>query len=159
MRAGLQVGETSEVESQGPAGMTQRCPVCQRLNRVPAHDAGKARCGACGALLPQGAAATSAPGGGDMRREVIERWDALVRLVPRGRALDRATGRSGLDDPAADPVGWLSMASRIPRDDLDQVRLLRIHLASNKVVPHNVLTKALDTLHQAGAAVRRSLPG
>jgi hypothetical protein len=74
-------------------------------------------------------------------------------LVPKGVALGRATGRGEMDDPAADPVGWLSSAAHIPKDDLDQVRLLRIHLASNKTVPQNVLTRALDTLDRANTAL------
>lgn len=123
---------------------TQRCSACQRLNRVPAHDKGKARCGACGAPLT-----------GDLSRLVIERWDALVRYVPAGTALSRATGRGGANDPAADPVRWLSEAAHMPRDDLDQVRLLRVHLASNKTVPPQVLTRALSTLDRAHAAVKR----
>jgi len=87
---------------------------------------------------------------------VIDRWDALVRLVPSGAALGRAVGRGGLDDPAGDPVGWISAATQIPRDDLDQIRLMRIHLASNKVVPQSVLTRALDTLDKANAVLGRT---
>jgi hypothetical protein len=103
-----------------------------------------------GAAPPPGAAP---PRVGDLGRLVIERWDALVRLVPRGAALGRAIGREETDDPAADPVGWLSAAAHLPKDDLDQVRLLRIHLASKKTVPQNVLTKALDTLDRAHAVL------
>jgi len=89
---------------------------------------------------------------------VIDRWDALLRLVPRGMALGRAVGRSGADDPAADPVGWLSNAAHMPRNELDQVRLLRIHLASNKAVPQATLTGALDTLDRVKAALGPLLP-
>ncbi len=89
---------------------------------------------------------------------MIERWDTILRLVPGGMALGRAVGRSGADDPAADPVGWLSNAAHIPREELDQVRLLRIHLASNKVVPPGVLTRALDTLDKAKVGLGPLLP-
>ncbi|HEX8771865.1 MAG TPA: hypothetical protein VF711_13955, partial [Acidimicrobiales bacterium] len=133
---------------------TQRCPACQRLNRVPAHDAGEARCGACGATLTGVPAPRTPPPAGDLRRVVIERWDALVRYVPPNTALSRAVGRGGAHDPAGDPVGWLSNATLMPRDDLDQLRLLRVHLASNKTVPTQVLTRALDTLERAHATIR-----
>ncbi|MDQ6796814.1 MAG: hypothetical protein M3011_02105 [Actinomycetota bacterium] len=89
---------------------------------------------------------------------VIERWDALLRLVPGGMALGRAVGRSGADDPAADPVGWLSNAAHMPRNELDQIRLLRIHLASNKVVPQGVLSSALDTLDRVKTNLGPLLP-
>jgi len=90
---------------------------------------------------------------------VVERWDELLRLVPRGMALGRAVGRSGEDDPAADPVGWLANAAHMRRKDLDQVRLLRIHLASNKPAPQQALMTALDTLDRAhGILGRTRLP-
>ncbi|MFN2606455.1 MAG: hypothetical protein ABR511_00970 [Acidimicrobiales bacterium] len=153
------------------AGTTLRCPICQKLNRVPPAKARQARCGSCRAplLLPPGAPAGGSsgvatgggPGGpaarsGDLGRQVIERWDALLRLVPRGMALGRAVGRSGGDDPAADPVGWLSTAAHMPRDDLDQVRLLRIHLASNRAAPPAALHRALDALDRAQTALERT---
>ncbi len=157
------VGKTTAVNDSTPrakAAATRRCPVCKKLNRVPPHDTGKARCGACRAPLTSlaGAAGPAAPRSGDLGRQVIERWDALLRLVPRGMALGRAVGRSGADDPAADPVGWLSNAAHMPRGDLDQVRLLRIHLASNKAVSQGVLTTALDTLDRAKAGLGPLLP-
>ena len=136
-------------------GPTQRCPRCQKLNRVPLHGSGTARCGACKAPLTP-LAGQSAPNAGDLGRQVIERWDALLRLVPRGMALGRAVGRSGSDDPAADPVGWLSNAAQMPRKDLDEVRLLRIHLASNKPAPHAALSKAMSTLDRAFAVLERT---
>lgn len=146
--------DVTDPGSRGAPGATQRCPACGKLNRVPAHDSGKARCGACKALLGAAPAPGAAPPrAGDLGRLVIERWDALVRLVPRGAALGRATGRDETDDPAADPVGWLSAAAHIPKDDLDQVRLLRIHLASKKTLPQNVITRALDTLDRAHAVL------
>jgi hypothetical protein len=144
-------------DSTPSAGETQRCPVCQRLNRVPAHGAGSARCGACGATLTgKPAPAKAAPPGADLARLVIQRWDALVRYVPPNTALSRAVGRGGAHDPAGDPVGWLSNAVHMPRDDLDQLRLLRVHLASNKTVPTHVLTRALETLDRAHATIQRS---
>ncbi|MGI9034030.1 MAG: hypothetical protein ACR2HY_10225 [Acidimicrobiales bacterium] len=79
-----------------------------------------------------------------------------MRLVPKDMALDRAVGRSGLGNPAANPVDWLAAATQIPRDDLDQIRLLRIHLASNKLAPPEVLSRALDTLARARAALDRT---
>lgn len=156
----MEVGQTTAVTdpSSGAQGSTTlRCPVCRKMNRVPLHGTGKARCGACRApLTPLAGGPSASPRSGDLGRQVIERWDALLRLVPRGMALGRAVGRSGADDPAADPVGFLSNAAHMPRDDLDQVRLLRIHLASNKVVPEHVLTKALNTLDRAHSVLERT---
>jgi hypothetical protein len=142
--------------SSSSTGSTIRCPACRKLNRVPASGIGKARCGACRAFLTPSAGSSSAPPSGDLGPLVIERWDALLRLVPRGMALGRAVGRSGPDDPAADPVGWLSTAAHVSRDELDQVRLLRIHLASNKPAPQQVLSGALATLDRAHAALERT---
>ncbi|MGI9022260.1 MAG: hypothetical protein ACR2HV_03290 [Acidimicrobiales bacterium] len=131
--------------------------MCRKLNRVPLHDSGQAHCGACKAPLnPLAGGGPSAARSGDLGAQVIERWDALLRLVPRGMALGRAVGRSGADDPAADPVGFLSSAAHMPRDELDQVRLLRIHLASNKPMPTEVLTRALDTLDRAHSTLART---
>jgi len=127
------------------------------MNRVPLHGTGKAHCGACKApLTPLAGGPSASPRSGDLGRQVIERWDALIRLVPRGMALGRAVGRGGTDDPAADPVGFLSSAAHMSRKELDEVRLLRIHLASNKVVPQQVLTKAMDTLDRAHAVLERT---
>ncbi len=137
------------------AAPTLRCAACRKLNRVPLHGPGKARCGACGAALTP-ATGTSGLRSGDLGRQVVERWDALLRLVPRGMALGRALGRSGEDDPAADPVGWLATAAHMRRKDLDQVRLLRIHLASNKPAPEHALITALDTLDRAHGALERT---
>ncbi|MDQ6928042.1 MAG: hypothetical protein M3159_05180 [Actinomycetota bacterium] len=134
----------------------ERCPACQKLNRVPDHDAGTARCGSCGATLTGRPAQNTAAPSGDLSRLVIERWDALVRYVPPNTALSRATGRGGTHDPAGDPVGWLSSAAQMPRDELDQLRLLRVHLASNKTFPPQILTRALATLDQAHSAIQRS---
>jgi hypothetical protein len=61
-----------------------------------------------------------------------------------------------MDDPAADPVSWLSTVTHVPKDELDQVRLLRVHLASKKQAPHQVLTRALSTLDRAHAALGRT---
>jgi hypothetical protein len=101
-------------------------------------------------------ATPKAPPAGDLSRLVIERWDALVRYVPPNTALSRAVGRGGAHDPAGDPVGWLSDAAHMPRDDLDQLRLLRVHLAAKKTVPTSVLTRALETLDRAHATLQRS---
>jgi len=158
----MPVGETVVVnapDTSPPVGPTLRCPSCRKMNRVPLHGPGQARCGACKALLTPLAAPPSGSRSGDLGTLVVQRWDALLRLVPRGMALGRAVGRSGTDDPAADPVGWLSNAAHMPRADLDQVRLLRIHLASNKPTPPQALTKALDTLDRAfGVLDRTRLP-
>jgi len=133
--------------------------VCKKLNRVPLHDTGKARCGACKAPLnPLAGGASAHPRSGDLGRQVIERWDAMLRLVPGGMALGRAVGRGGADDPAADPVGWLANAAHMPRGDLDQIRLLRIHLASNKAVDRGTLTRAMDTLDRAKSGLGPLLP-
>jgi len=132
--------------------------VCNKLNRVPLHGSGKARCGACKASLTPQAPGTAPPRSGDLGRQVIERWDAMLRLVPGGMALGRAVGRTGSDDPAADPVGWLSNAAHMPRSELDQIRLLRIHLASNKTVPPATLKSALDTLDKAKTGLGPLLP-
>ncbi len=154
------MGKTGAVtDPSARAGPTQRCPMCKKLNRVPLHDTGQAHCGACKAPLnPRAGGASAQPRSGDLGRMVIERWDALLRLVPRGMALGRAVGRSGADDPAADPVGWLSNAAHMPRNELDQIRLLRIHLASNKVVPQATLSSALDTLDRAKTNLGPLLP-
>jgi hypothetical protein len=145
-------------DSERPAAEVPvvRCPACHKLNRVPVDGLAKARCGSCRAALTPPRGASSAPRGGDLSQLVIQRWDALLRLVPKGAALGRAVGRSEWDDPASDPVGWLSEATQIPRDDLDQLRLMRIHLASKKVVPHSALTRALDTLDQAHSILGRT---
>jgi len=151
---GASVGKTTAV-----TGPTLRCPACKKLNRVPIDSLDKARCGSCRAPLnPVAGGRSAAPRSGDLGRQVIERWDALLRLVPKGMALGRAVGRSGADDPAADPVGWLSNAAHMPRAELDQIRLLRIHLASNKVMPQGVLTSALDTLDRVKKNLGPLLP-
>lgn len=153
------MGETGAVTDPG-SGPTQRCPVCNKANRVPLHGTGKARCGACKAPLTPNAGYGPSQSGrsGDLGRQVIERWDAMLRLVPQGMALGRAVGRGGSDAAAADPVGWLSNAAHVPRNELDQIRLLRIHLASNKAVPQGVLTAALDTLDRAKTGLGPLLP-
>ncbi len=152
-------GVVTDPSTRASTGPTQRCPVCKKLNRVPLHsNTGKARCGACKAPLTP-LAGTSPPRAGDLGRQVIERWDAMLRLVPGGMALGRAVGRSGADDPAADPVGWLANAAHVPRGELDQIRLLRIHLASNKAVDQGPLTRALDTLDRAKTGLGPLLPG
>lgn len=153
------MGKTTAVtsyDSGAMAGTTQRCPACQRMNRVPPGGVTKARCGACRAPLTPLARDTSVPRSGDLGPLVVQRWDALVRLAPGGMGLARAVGQGGSHGPAADPVSWLSTAAHIPRDELDQVRLLRIHLASNKAVSHDVLTRALATLDRATAALERT---
>jgi hypothetical protein len=71
-------------------------------------------------------------------------------------ALGQAVGRGGAGDPAADPVGWLSTATHMPRADLDEVRMLRIHLASNKAAPDAVVSRALKTLDKAHFVLRRT---
>lgn len=144
----------------GDAGptTTQRCPVCHRLNRVPADHGGRARCGKCKTPLPSGQFAEDfAATSGGMRSLIIQRWDTLLRAVPSGRALDRATGRDELGGSGGDPLKWLSRRTRIPYDDLDQVRLMRLHLASNKPIPQRNLTYALEILERAQAALPPSL--
>ncbi len=155
------MGQTTAVtdpSSRASAGPTQRCPVCKKLNRVPLHDTGKARCGACKAPLTPAGSGTVPPRAGDLGRQVIGRWDAMLRLVPGGMALGRAVGRGGTDDPAADPVGWLANAAHMPRGELDQIRLLRIHLASNKAVDQGTLTRAMNTLDRAKTGLGPLLP-
>ena len=79
---------------------------------------------------------------------MIERWDALLRYVPRGMALGAVIGREE-SEAGSDPVSWLSEATSIPRHDLDQLRLLRVYLGTNKEFSPQVLTRALDTLNRA----------
>lgn len=143
----------TDTPGAGSGTTTQRCPACHRLNRVPLDHGGKARCGGCKAPLPSGRVAEDfeATSGG-LRSVVIQRWDSLLRAVPSGRALDRATGRDDLGGSGNDPLTWLSERTRIPRDDLDQVRLLRVHLASNRAIPERTLTHALEILDRAHAA-------
>lgn len=69
-----------------------------------------------------------------------------------------AAVQGGPQGSATDPVGWLSAAAHVPRDDLEQVRLLRIHVASNKMAPQDLLTRALDTLDRVEAALGPRLP-
>lgn len=144
----------SDPGSRQAATTTQRCPVCQRMNRVPRNRT--ARCGACKTVLPPPGVGASAERAGELGRLVIDRWEALLRLVPRDLALGRAVGRSSSAGPTSDPIAWLSTAAHMPRADLDQVRLLRIHLASNKAAPPHVLRQALDTLDRAHAALERT---
>jgi hypothetical protein len=125
---------------------------------VPVDHEGTVRCGGCKAPLPTGEVAEKfeATSGG-LRSLVIQRWDSLLRKVPSGRALDRATGRDELGGSGGDPLKWLSRHTRVPYDDLDQVRLMRIHLASNRPIPERTLQHALQILERAQSALPPSL--
>jgi len=97
--------------------------------------------------------------GGNLGRRVVEGWDDLMRHVPSGMALGRAVGRVELNQ-GADPVTWLASAGQVPRAELEQVRLLRVHLASNRTPPpEHQLSRALDTIEKVAAALRHTRLG
>jgi len=85
---------------------------------------------------------------GDPRAVLVQRWDELLRLVPPDMGLTAALGESA-ERPASDPITWLSAAANVPREALAQVRHVRNSLASNRRVPDDVISSALETLDRA----------
>lgn len=121
--------------------------------------AAKARCGACHMPLVTLSEHRRDTSGGNLGRRVVEGWDDLMRHVPSGMALGRAVGRVELNQ-GADPVTWLASAGQVPRAELEQVRLLRVHLASNRTPPpEHQLSRALDTIEKVAAALRHTRLG
>jgi hypothetical protein len=84
----------------------------------------------------------------------MQRWDELLRLVPADMGLSAALGQSA-EGGSSDPISWLSATADVPRDDLEQVRLVRLAVVAKRPLPDRVVSNALETLDRALVVLRR----